>query len=137
MNQSLTSLYDRLGGRENLARLLRHFYADIRQHQLVGPIFNQQIHDWPGHLEIIGSFWTRMTGGPSGYSGQMPAKHLYLGLQAHHFQAWLQLWEFNCRNYLGEAEAKEMIQLAHGIGRRLKGIVGVIDFESHNFGFPK
>jgi hemoglobin len=94
---------------------------------LVGPIFNAQISDWPAHLEIIGSFWTRMAGGPSLYFGQMPAKHLSLGLNVNHFQVWLQLWEFNCRSYLAPAEAQEMIRLAHDIGRRLKNILAIAD----------
>jgi hypothetical protein len=75
MNEGFKSLWERVGGQENLTRLLRHFYADIRQHQLVGPIFNNQIEDWPTHLETIQSFWARMIGGPSRYSGQMPARH--------------------------------------------------------------
>lgn len=119
------SLYERIGGREALARLLHHFYADVRQHALIGPIFNKQIHDWPAHLEKIGSFWARLTGGPSGYSGQMPMKHLNLGIEAQHFGAWLQLWTFNCRSHLKEAEAEEMICMAQEIGRRLKTILGV------------
>jgi hemoglobin len=119
------SLYERMGGRDGLARLLRHFYADVRQHALIGPIFNQQIKDWPAHLEKIGSFWARLTGGPSGYSGQMPRKHLPLGLEAQHFGVWLQLWTFNCRSHLPEAEAGEMIGLAQEIGQRLKTILGV------------
>jgi hemoglobin len=125
MNESFKSLWERVGGQENLARLLRHFYADIRQHQLVGPIFNKQIEDWPAHLETIHSFWARMIGGPARYSGQMPAKHISLGLSANHFQAWLQLWEFNCHAYLNKIEAEEMISLAHEIGRRLQAIIGV------------
>jgi hemoglobin len=129
MNLMRTSLYDRMGGRETLAHLLRHFYSDVRQHNLVGPIFNEHIKDWPSHLETIGSFWARLTGGPSAYSGGMPAKHMSLGLNAGHFQAWLQLWEFNCRKYLKSVEAQEMISLAQEIGRRLKGLVGVSDFQ--------
>ena len=117
------SLYERIGGRDGLAFLLRHFYADVRQHALIGPIFNRQIDDWPAHLEKIASFWARLTGGPSDYSGQMPAKHLNLGIDAQHFTAWLQLWRFNCSSHLKEAEAQEMIGLAHEIGRRLKSIV--------------
>jgi hemoglobin len=117
------SLYDRIGGREGLALLLRHFYADVRQHELIGPIFNKQIDDWPAHLEKIASFWARLTGGPSDYSGQMPAKHINLGIDAEHFNAWLQLWRFDCSSHLKETEAQEMIALAHEIGRRLKGIV--------------
>ncbi|HXT12013.1 MAG TPA: group III truncated hemoglobin [Candidatus Angelobacter sp.] len=122
---SSESLYEKLGGREKLANLLRHFYSDIRQHQLVGPIFNRQIHDWPAHLETIQSFWARLTGGPSDYAGRMPFKHMPLGLDATHFQAWLQLWEFNCRAHLEANAAREMISLAHEIGRRLKHILGV------------
>jgi hypothetical protein len=50
-------LYQRIGGREGISRLLRHFYADVRQDPLIGPIFKAQIKDWKHHLEIIASFW--------------------------------------------------------------------------------
>ena len=117
------SLYDRIGGREGIATLLRHFYADVRQHELIGPVFNQQIRDWPAHLATIGQFWARITGGPSVYSGQMPAKHFGLGLDANHFGAWLQLWECHCRCYCKPREAQEMTKLACEIGRRLRSIL--------------
>jgi hemoglobin len=116
------SLYERIGGREGLALLLRHFYADVRQHELIGPIFNRQIDDWPSHLEKIGSFWARLTGGPSDYSGQMPAKHLNLGIDAQHFNAWLQLWRFNCSSHLKEPEAQEMIGLATKLDAGLRAL---------------
>jgi hemoglobin len=125
------SLYERIGGRDGLARLLNHFYSDVRQHALIGPIFNKQIHDWPAHLEKIGSFWARLTGGPSGYSGQMPMKHLNLGIEAQHFGAWLQLWTFNCRSHFQKTEAEEMICMAQEIGRRLKTILGVEPLSDH------
>jgi hemoglobin len=117
------SLYERMGGREGLTRLLWHFYADVRQHGLLGPIFNRQISDWPAHIDKIASFWARLTGGPSAYAGRMPLKHLNLGIEPRHFHAWLQLWRFNCMNHLGEVEAQEMICLAQEIGQRLKSIV--------------
>jgi hypothetical protein len=88
------NLYDRIGGRDGLARLLRHFNPDVRQHALLGPIFNQQIEDWPAHLEKIGSFWARLTGGPSGYSGQMPLKHLHIGIEAPPFHCLVAIVEF-------------------------------------------
>jgi hemoglobin len=119
------SLYERIGGQAALGQLLKHFYSDVRQHAVLAPIFNRQIHDWPKHLETIASFWARLTGGPSEYFGQMPAKHLNLGIDASHFDAWLQLWRFNCAAYLAETEAREMISLAQEIGRRLKSILGI------------
>ena len=50
-------LFDRLGGRARLLYLLRHFYADVRQHEDIGPIFSAHITDWPAHLEKIADFW--------------------------------------------------------------------------------
>ena len=117
------SLYERTGGHEKLLPLLHHFYADVRQHQLIGPIFNEHIHDWPAHIRKIGEFWARITGGPSTYAGGMPMAHLPLGLQRPHLHAWLQLWEYNCRRHLQSAEAEELIEIAHNIGERLMAIV--------------
>ncbi|HVV02255.1 MAG TPA: group III truncated hemoglobin, partial [Verrucomicrobiae bacterium] len=124
MNQeSTSSLFQRMGGQPAIARLLQHFYSDVRQHNIIGPIFNRQIHDWPAHLAKIGQFWARITGGPSAYSGQMPVKHFGLGLEPIHFQSWLGLWGANCRCYLTMQEAGEMIQLAEEIGARLRAIL--------------
>ena len=123
MEQDSPKLYERIGGQEGIAQLLRHFYADVRQHQVIGPVFNARIKDWPAHLAKIGEFWARVTGGPSNYAGQMPAKHLGLGLDPRHFAAWLQLWDANCRCYLKPREAEEMSALAHGIGQRLRSII--------------
>ena len=123
MNPVSQTLYDRIGGRIGLATLLRYFYADVRQHMLIGPIFNQRIDDWPTHLAKIGEFWARITGGPSLYTGQMPAKHLHLGIGPQHFGAWLELWSANCNGHLKPQEAQEMIQLAQEIARRLKSII--------------
>lgn len=120
-----TPLFLRIGGREGIVRLLHTFYSDVRQHQVIGPIFNKQIQDWPAHIEKIAEFWSRVTGGPSKYPGGMPFKHLPLGLQPEHFRAWLDLWDFNCRRYLPQREADEMSELAHGIGARLKQIVAM------------
>jgi hemoglobin len=123
MNPNIPSLYERIGGRERLAILLRHFYADVRQHRLLGPVFNRHIHDWPAHLAKIGEFWSRLTGGPSNFIGSLPHKHEPLGIDARHFDTWLELWEANCRCYLAPCEALELSELAQMIGRRLQSIV--------------
>ena len=118
------TLFERIGGMEKLRPFLWQFYADVRQHQVIGPIFNARIKNWPEHVAKIAEFWARGTGGPSNYAGQMPLKHLALGLEPQHFAAWLELWDWNCKRHLAPAEAAEMSALAHGIGQRLKQIVG-------------
>lgn len=113
-------LYDRIGGRDGLLRLLRHFYADVRQHREIGPIFNARIHDWPAHLANIADFWSTALGGPPTYGRAMPAPHLALGLTPRHFEVWLDLWARQCAARLPRAEAAELSARAHAIGARLR-----------------
>lgn len=119
------SLFERIGGRAGLLDLLNHFYADARQHELLGPIFESQIEDWSDHIKTIANFWAQVTGGPAMYSGQMPARHIPLSLKEEHFQAWLSLWEFNCRCRLAPRLAGEMVAAARHIGQRLRQFCGV------------
>jgi hemoglobin len=105
-------LYERIGGHDGITRLLRHFYADVRQDPLIGPIFNVRIEDWSRHLEVIAGFWEGVIGGPSNYSGPMPKRHAPLQLQEQHFERWLFLWQANCRAQLPSDVAQEMIGLA-------------------------
>jgi len=117
------TLYDRMGGRPVLLKLLKHFYADVRQHAEIAPIFAAKIADWPAHLEKIADFWSGLTGGPRLYTGGMPWKHVPLRLEERHFIAWLELWRRNCRIYLSADVAEDMIAAAESLGLRLRQIV--------------
>lgn len=113
------SLYRRLGGHDGILKLIKPFYADVRQHALLGPIFNAQIKDWDAHLAKIADFWALQAGGESRYAGGFARVHMGLGLKPEHFQNWLALWEFNNARMLAPQEAAEMNALAHELGRRL------------------
>ena len=113
------SLYTRLGGHDGILKLIKPFYIDVRQHAVIGPIFNAHIQDWIEHMDKITEFWALQTGGPSRYRGGFAGAHLALGLQPEHFQHWLDLWEFNAARQLPSPEAAEMITLAHEFDRRL------------------
>lgn len=119
------SLFTRLGGRPAIELLLRRFYADVRQHAAIGPIFLRQIDDWPAHVAKIADFWSTATGGPLVYQGAMAAKHAPLGLEEKHFTAWLDLWRRHCRAHLTPVEAEELILVAETIGERLRQMTGV------------
>ena len=114
-----TSLYERLGGHDGILKLIKPFYADVRQHALLGPIFNAHIKDWDAHLAKITEFWALQAGGKSKYPGGFAGAHMGLGLQPEHFQNWIALWEFNNARSLPPQEAAEMNALAHELGRRL------------------
>lgn len=123
MSEPISTIFERIGGRPELLKLLRHFYADVRQHELIGPIFNAHIKDWPAHIEKIADFWSGLTGGPATYGGGMVMKHLTLGIGEAHFEAWLGLWKRTCATHLSEAEANDMIAIANKVGGRLRAIL--------------
>ncbi len=125
MTEPPTPLFVRLGGREPLLAHLRYFYADVRQHAEIGPIFAAHVADWPSHIEKIADFWSGVTGGPSLYRGPMPFKHTHLGLEERHFLAWLELWSRHCRMNFPEREAGDLTRLAEGIGSNLRQILAV------------
>ncbi len=117
-------LFERIGGRAGLQTLLRRFYADVRQHNEIGPIFAAHIDDWPSHMEKIADFWSGLTGGPALYGGGFAGRHMPLQLEEKHFQAWLGLWHRHCHAHLAPAEAADMIAIAEALGQRLRMITG-------------
>jgi len=119
-HESTDTLYSRIGGHDGLRTLLTHFYADVRQHAVIGPIFRARIQDWPAHIEKIAGFWSGLTGGPPMYGGGLMAKHMPLGLAEEHFGHWLTLWAFHCDQHLASNDADMLKALAHQIGGRLK-----------------
>lgn len=119
MSNSRVSLYDRLGSHDGILKLIKTFYVDVRQHAVLGPIFNSHIHDWPAHLDKIADFWALQSGGPTRYRGGFAGAHMPLGLEAEHFQHWLGLWELNNGRHLAPREAQELNAIAHELGRRL------------------
>jgi hemoglobin len=58
-------------------------------------------------------------------------KHLPLGLEERHFQAWLGLWSRHCHARLAPAEAADLIAIAETIGERLRQIVGLNPLPGH------
>jgi len=125
MPDSQATLFDRLGGRSQLLELLTYFYADVRQHAEIAPIFATYVKNWPAHIEMIADFWSGVTGGPVRFYGAQPFKHLPRELEECHFQAWLGLWSCHCTARLAPAEAAEMIAAAETLAERLRQIVGV------------
>jgi hemoglobin len=125
------SLYERIGGRVGLLKLLRYFYADVRQHAEIAPIFAAHIEDWPAHLEKLADFWSGILGGPRLYSGAMPWKHVPLQLEERHFTAWLGLWSRHSQAHFASAEASELIAAAETIGQRLRQILAQSAHATH------
>lgn len=79
---------------EGLARLVTRFYAAVRADTLIGPLFNEAIHDWPEHLEKLTAFWSSLMLTSGRYKGTPMAAHLRhrARLTPVMFDRWLALW---------------------------------------------
>ena len=112
------TLYERLGSRAGLERLLTRFYERARTDELLGPVFGAHIHDWESHLQTATNFWSNHTGGPVVYRGGM-GKHLRLGLSPGHFERWLGLWERNAAVEVDLETTGELVAIARQVARNL------------------
>ncbi len=77
-----------------LARLVNHFYAQVRADPLLGLLFNQGIADWPVHLERLTAFWSSVMFKAGRHKGQpLPA---YLRHQTEITPDMFERWPMVC-----------------------------------------
>jgi hemoglobin len=108
--------------------VVAEFYACIRQHPGLGPVFARHVRDWPIHEARIASFWRNAILFERSYDGNPMAVHMAAGdVKAPMFEVWLGLFDSVLRRELPAETAQSWSALAHRIGRGLR--MGV---EDHN-----
>ncbi len=80
-----------------IAEMVRRFYADVAQDDLLGPVFNDVAQvDWSEHLPRLTAFWCRALLDQPGYSGNPFRAHALVhdksAFTPAHFQRWLSLF---------------------------------------------
>ncbi|WP_276199821.1 group III truncated hemoglobin [Chelatococcus sp. XZ-Ab1] len=103
-----------------IERLVRAFYARVRDDDLLGPVFAAHIVDWEPHLQQICAFWSSVTLKSGRYSGRPMAKHLPLPVDARHFDRWLALFEETARDLCPPAAAARFTTHAKTIAESLE-----------------
>jgi len=108
-----------------IERLVRGFYAKVREDAVLGPIFEARIKDWEPHLMQMCAFWSSVALMTGRYHGTPMAKHLPLPVDGGHFDRWLALFEQTAREICpGEAEV-HFVERARRIAQSLElGIAG-------------
>jgi len=108
-----------------IERLVRGFYAKVREDAVLGPIFEARIKNWEPHLMQMCAFWSSVALMTGRYHGTPMAKHLPLPIDGGHFDRWLALFEETAREICpGEAEA-HFVERARRIAQSLElGIAG-------------
>lgn len=119
---------------ENIADIqvfVDEFYENVRNDELIGPVFLEKIEDWPHHLEKLYAFWNAALFGVPGFKGNPFARHAPLKIGPEHFTRWLKLFnETIDRHFEGEmaAVAKNRAELmAYMFLTRLQKTAGESD----------
>lgn len=82
---------------EEIAEMVRRFYADITQDELLGPMFNDVARvDWLEHLPKLTPFWCQALLALPGYHGKPFRAHTLVHAQhaftPEHFERWSDLF---------------------------------------------
>jgi len=111
---------------ELIEKLVHTFYDQIRQDDLLGPVFTAEIKDWDEHLPKMVAFWSSITLKTRSYHGRpVPAHAKLQGLTAAHFERWLEMFEKTARDIFVDNQAENFIRRAHQIANSLKMAIDV------------
>ena len=101
--------------------VVAEFYAAIRHHPGLGPVFAVHVTDWPEHEAKIARFWRNAILMERGYDGNPFAAHQAAGnVRAAMFDVWLGLFDSVLKRNLSAQTAQSWSELAHRIGRGLR-----------------
>lgn len=107
---------------EAIAEMVRRFYQDVAQDDLLGPVFNDVAQvDWAEHLPKLAAFWCRALLGLPGYSGNPFRAHARIHQRSPfthaHFERWLSLFTDTIELGWVGPNATRALALAHDVAR--------------------
>ena len=81
-----------------ITEMVRRFYADVAQDDVLGPMFNDVARvDWSVHLPKLAAFWSRALLSMPGYEGNPYRAHQLVHARRSftraHFERWLELFD--------------------------------------------
>ena len=95
-----------------LTAVVHRFYARIRSDAVLGPVFDQRIHDWDSHLAKMVDFWSSVALMTGRYSGTPMQAHLPLPVGWPHFAHWLALFRATVEETCTPAGAAHLMERA-------------------------
>jgi hemoglobin len=105
-----------------LERLIPEFYARVRRDPEIGPVFNDAVHDWPGHLDKLVAFWSSVMLTSGRYKGNPMMMHLKHSarIRPEMFARWLAIWRETTDELLDPQAAAALQEKAGRIAESLQ-----------------
>ena len=101
--------------------VVTEFYAMVRAHPGLGPVFASHVGDWTAHEAKIGRFWRNAILLERVYDGNPMAVHRAAGnVKGPMFDIWLGLFDSVLTRELPPDTAAAWSALAHRIGRGMR-----------------
>lgn len=95
-------------GLEDIKLMVNSFYDQVRDDELIGPIFNGRIQDrWPEHLEKMYKFWQTILFPEQTYFGRPFPPHAKLPVDKMHFDRWKSLFYETVDRHFSGVRANE------------------------------
>lgn len=112
--------------RADIERVVAAFYARIRAHPGLGPVFAVHVGDWPAHEAKVADFWANAILHEKIYDGNPMQVHRAAGnVRPGMFDTWLELFGQVLAQELPPREAAAWDALARRIGASLRA--GVVE----------
>ena len=111
---------------DTLRPMSQNFRVSVRADDMIGPLFNDAIHDWPDHLGRLAAFWSSLMLGSGRYKGMPMAAHLRHRdrITPAMFDRWLALWREATEAEMPPAAARSMQAKAGRIAENFKLALG-------------
>ncbi len=108
--------------RDQIYSLVVTFYESARKDEVLGPVFNSKVADWPHHNQILTDFWSTLLLNERSYKGNPINVHaLIKALKPEMFDRWLVLWHATVDIVLaGTAQQDQAHRQADNMARTLK-----------------
>ncbi|CAN5406240.1 truncated hemoglobin Ctb [soil metagenome] len=111
--------------KENIKKLVTHFYQKVQNDEILGPVFNDVAKvEWAHHIPLICQFWNSIMLKTNEYHSNAYRKHVLLGektkLTEAHFAQWLLIFQEEAFKHLPVQAAQLITDKAVMIANSLK-----------------
>lgn len=106
----------------NIEAFVHAFYARVRAHETLGPIFNPALAGrWDAHLARMVDFWSSVLLASGRYHGRPLHAHLLVqGLKPEHFGDWLELFHETLNDLFIPAVTERIFTTTARMGERMQ-----------------
>tara|TARA_R110002096_G_scaffold173781_9_gene348895 strand:- start:73568 stop:74008 length:441 start_codon:yes stop_codon:yes gene_type:complete len=108
-----------------IREMVELFYSRTQQDELLGPVFEERVADWPNHYQTMTRFWSSAVMHAGTYSGRPIEALKFGGLTEAHFRRWVTLFTSTANEVFQDSDAAVFVELAKRMASSIAMRIGV------------